>query len=71
MFAGLARLGVPVSAAGARAASHGPLFVSGVFFPDLLDDEPYLDQLAVRVMTMRRGIGGQLLAHAAAWACSD
>jgi len=32
MFAGLARLGVPVSAAGARAASHGPLFVLGVFF---------------------------------------
>ena len=33
MFAGLARLGVPVSVAGARAASHGPLFVLGVFFP--------------------------------------
>jgi len=33
LFAGLARLGIPVSSAGARAASHGPLFVLGVFFP--------------------------------------
>jgi hypothetical protein len=33
MFAGLARLGIPVSFAGARAQSHGPLFVLGVFFP--------------------------------------
>jgi GNAT superfamily N-acetyltransferase len=35
---------------------------------DVLDGEPYLDQLAVRVSAMRRGIGGQLLAQSAAFA---
>ena len=30
LFAGLARLGIPFSVAGARAPSHGPLFVLGV-----------------------------------------
>jgi hypothetical protein len=30
--AGLARLGIPLSFAGARASAHGPLFVLGVFF---------------------------------------
>jgi GNAT superfamily N-acetyltransferase len=34
---------------------------------DILDGEPYLDQLAVRVAAMRRGIGGRLLAHSADW----
>ncbi len=32
LFAGLARIGVPVGFAGARAGDHGPLFVLGVFF---------------------------------------
>jgi len=32
VFAGLARLGIPLSFAGARAGVHGPLFVLGVFF---------------------------------------
>ena len=32
VFAGLARLGIPLSFAGARASVHGPLFVLGVFF---------------------------------------
>ncbi|MGC4095075.1 MAG: GNAT family N-acetyltransferase [Polyangiaceae bacterium] len=35
---------------------------------DLVDGEPYLDQLSVRVAAMRRGIGGRLLALAADWA---
>jgi hypothetical protein len=33
LLAGLARLGVPVSVAATRAASHGPLFVLGAFLP--------------------------------------
>lgn len=35
---------------------------------DVLDGEPYLDELAVRMATMRRGIGGRLLARAVDWA---
>lgn len=35
---------------------------------DIVDGEPYLEQLAVRATAMRRGIGAALLAHAAAWA---
>lgn len=35
---------------------------------DVLDGEPYLDELAVRRAAMRRGIGGRLLARAADWA---
>lgn len=35
---------------------------------DMVDGEPYLDQLAVRVAAMRRGIGGRLLACSAEWA---
>jgi len=35
---------------------------------DLVDGEPYLDQLAVRVAAMRCGIGGRLLASSAEWA---
>src|SRR4051794_28800380 len=35
---------------------------------DLVDGQPYLDQLAVRVAAMRRGIGGSLLARSADWA---
>jgi GNAT superfamily N-acetyltransferase len=35
---------------------------------DMVDGEPYLDQLAVRVAAMRRGIGGRLLARSADWA---
>jgi GNAT superfamily N-acetyltransferase len=34
----------------------------------MVDDEPYLDQLAVRVAAMRRGIGARLLARSADWA---
>ncbi len=49
------------------AVEHSGLGV-GFASLDLVDDEPYLDQLSVRVTTMRRGVGGQLLAHAAAWA---
>lgn len=33
-----------------------------------VDGAPYLDQLAVRSESMRRGIGRQLLAHALTWA---
>jgi GNAT superfamily N-acetyltransferase len=35
---------------------------------DVVDGEPYLDQLAVRVAAMRQGIGGRLLARSADWA---
>jgi GNAT superfamily N-acetyltransferase len=35
---------------------------------DLIDGEPYLDQLSVRVAAMRRGIGRRLLAESAQWA---
>jgi len=35
---------------------------------ELVDGEPYLDQLSVRVAAMRQGIGGKLLARAAEWA---
>lgn len=35
---------------------------------DVVDGEPYLDQLAVRVDAMRRGIGRRLLACAVDWA---
>lgn len=35
---------------------------------DVVDGEPYLDQLAVRVAAMRQGIGGRLLACSADWA---
>lgn len=35
---------------------------------DMVDGEPYLDQLAVRAAAMRRGIGGQLLGRSADWA---
>ncbi|HKO91374.1 MAG TPA: GNAT family N-acetyltransferase [Polyangiaceae bacterium] len=37
---------------------------------DVVDGEPYLDQLAVAVASMRRGIGGRLLASSAEWARS-
>ncbi len=33
----------------------------------LVDDEPYLDQLAVRPAAMRRGVGSTLLGHAISW----
>ena len=36
--------------------------------PGWIEGEPYLDQLAVRVAAMRRGVGGRLLARAADWA---
>jgi GNAT superfamily N-acetyltransferase len=35
---------------------------------DLVDGEPYLDQLSVRMAAMRRGIGGRLLAQSLEWA---
>jgi GNAT superfamily N-acetyltransferase len=59
-----------------RAAELGRAFLAidqlgiGVGFAalDVVDDEPYLDQLAVRVAAMRRGVGGRLLAQSAEWA---
>jgi GNAT superfamily N-acetyltransferase len=59
-----------------RSAELGRAFLAvdedgvGVGFAalDLLDGEPYLDQLAVRRSAMRRGIGSALLARSAAWA---
>lgn len=38
---------------------------------DLIDGNPYLDQLAVRMKSMRQGIGGGLLNCAAQWARSE
>lgn len=35
---------------------------------DVLDGEPYLDQLSVRAAAGRRGIGRRLLRHAIGWA---
>jgi GNAT superfamily N-acetyltransferase len=59
-----------------RAAEWGRVFVAvdaaearlGFAALDLVDGEPYLDQLAVRTAAMRRGVGAALLAHAAVWA---
>ncbi|HEY3254247.1 MAG TPA: GNAT family N-acetyltransferase [Polyangiaceae bacterium] len=59
-----------------RSAELGRAFVArdpsgnslGFAALELVDGEPYLDQLSVRVSAMRRGIGGRLLAHSAAWA---
>jgi len=59
-----------------RAAELGRVFMAvdasgvplGFAALDLLDGEPYLDQLAVRTSAMRRGIGGRLLARSAEWA---
>jgi len=59
-----------------RATELGRAFLAvddsgtGVGFAalDMVDGEPYLDQLAVRVAAMRRGIGGRLLARSADWA---
>lgn len=61
-----------------RATELGRAFLAvddtgtGVGFAalDIIDGEPYLDQLAVRVAAMRRGIGGRLLASSADWARS-
>lgn len=47
------------------AAAARPL---GFAVVDDVDGAPYLDQLAVRNESMRRGIGRQLLAHALTWA---
>lgn len=35
---------------------------------ELVDGEPYLEQLSVRVAHMRQGVGGALLRHACDWA---
>lgn len=58
-----------------RAAELGRAFVAvssgeplGFAVLDVLDGEPYLDQLAVRIAAMRRGIGGRLLDRAVEWA---
>jgi GNAT superfamily N-acetyltransferase len=59
-----------------RAAERGRVFVAvdaaearlGFAALDLVDGEPYLEQLAVRAVAMRRGIGAALLARAEAWA---
>jgi GNAT superfamily N-acetyltransferase len=61
-----------------RSAELGRAFLAvdqagvGVGFAalDVVDGEPYLDQLAVRVAAMRRGIGARLLARSADWACA-
>ena len=59
------------------AAAHaGRLFLAfdarheraGFAALDVLDDEPYLDQLSVRTSSMGRGIGSRLLQHAIEWA---
>jgi GNAT superfamily N-acetyltransferase len=55
----LGRVFIAVEPSGARVAFAAL---------DLVDGEPYLDQLAVRCSAMRRGIGGRLLARAAEWA---
>jgi GNAT superfamily N-acetyltransferase len=62
-----------------RSAELGRAFLAvdragvGVGFAalDVVDDEPYLDQLAVRAAAMRRGIGGRLLARSADWARAE
>ena len=59
-----------------RAADLGRVFLAideqgrGLGFAalDLIDGEPYLDQLSVRVAAMRRGIGRRLLAESDEWA---
>jgi GNAT superfamily N-acetyltransferase len=58
-----------------RSAELGRAFIAGddsgaaLGFAalDVLDGEPYLDQLAVRISAMRQGIGGRLIAHAVEW----
>jgi GNAT superfamily N-acetyltransferase len=60
-----------------NAAAHaGRLFLAiderneraGFAALDILDEEPYLDQLSVRTASMGRGIGSRLLRHAIDWA---
>jgi GNAT superfamily N-acetyltransferase len=59
-----------------RAAEQGRVFVVtdaagaslGFTALDVVDGEPYLEQLAVRAAAMRRGIGAALLARAVVWA---
>lgn len=59
-----------------RSAEHGRALLAvddagtGLAFAalDIVDGEPYLDQLAVRTTAMRRGIGGRLLERSAEWA---
>ena len=61
-----------------HSAEHGSVFLAvdragaavGFTALELVDGEPYLDQLSVRVAAMRQGIGGELLARAADWARS-
>lgn len=49
----------------AEDAGSAPI---GVAVLDLLDGEPYLDQLAVRMAAMRQGVGTALIDAAVAWA---
>lgn len=58
-----------------RSAELGRLFVAveegrliGFASLDVLDGEPYLDQLSVRAASGRRGVGRALLRRAVAWA---
>jgi GNAT superfamily N-acetyltransferase len=59
-----------------RSAELGRAFIAvdplgtavGFAALDKIDGEPYLDQLAVRRVAMRRGVGGALLACSADWA---
>jgi GNAT superfamily N-acetyltransferase/protein tyrosine phosphatase (PTP) superfamily phosphohydrolase (DUF442 family) len=59
-----------------RSLEHGWTFVAlddanapiGFASLDLIDGAPYLDQLSVRVASMRRGVGRALLARAVGWA---
>jgi GNAT superfamily N-acetyltransferase len=61
-----------------RSAELGRTFLAvddadaGVGFAalDLLDGEPYLDQLSVRPSVMRRGIGSRLIGRSLEWARS-
>jgi len=61
-----------------QAVERGQVFMAldssgtavGFAAVELLDGEPYLDQLSVRFAAMRRGIGGKLLQRAVAWACA-
>jgi GNAT superfamily N-acetyltransferase len=58
-----------------RAAKLGRAFIAleastavGFASLDLLDGQPYLDELAVRMTAMRRGVGSRLMARAYDWA---
>lgn len=49
-------------------AQDQPGEIAGFAALDILDEQPYLDQLAVRRSQMRRGIGSQLIDRSERWA---